>query len=228
MVLFLSKEYLERNITIFSILHTQFIPDFFVAEYYGLRNTIFWGCGSSVVKSSSWNQAVTQQSQVRSRLPPQSPEGRQESWLCKINEILRKWGVHSWVKNNKKIKKILGVLGSGLSNFAKFKFLLKVCTVTLNLLFNNPYDLMPVSTSVHHMPHVHYDLCIMFTMTSVYTIGPQGGEVLQGAWRLHGLCSLWPLCNVYNDLCVHTRPAKWRGASGSMTTAWPMFTMTFV
>jgi hypothetical protein len=25
------------------MLTTQFIPDFFVAEYYGLRNTIFWG-----------------------------------------------------------------------------------------------------------------------------------------------------------------------------------------
>jgi hypothetical protein len=25
------------------MLPTQFIPDFFVAEYYGLRNTIFWG-----------------------------------------------------------------------------------------------------------------------------------------------------------------------------------------
>jgi hypothetical protein len=43
MVLFLSKEYLDRNITFFSMLPTQFIPDFFVAEYYGLRNTIFWG-----------------------------------------------------------------------------------------------------------------------------------------------------------------------------------------
>jgi hypothetical protein len=25
------------------MLPTQLIPDFFVAEYYGLRNTIFWG-----------------------------------------------------------------------------------------------------------------------------------------------------------------------------------------
>jgi hypothetical protein len=25
------------------MLPTQFIPDFFDAEYYGLRNTIFWG-----------------------------------------------------------------------------------------------------------------------------------------------------------------------------------------
>jgi hypothetical protein len=39
----LSKEYLDRNITIFSMLPTQFIPDFFAAEYFGLRNTIFWG-----------------------------------------------------------------------------------------------------------------------------------------------------------------------------------------
>jgi hypothetical protein len=44
MVLFLSKEYLDRNLTFFSMLPTQVIPDFFVAEYYGLRNTIF--CGS--------------------------------------------------------------------------------------------------------------------------------------------------------------------------------------
>jgi hypothetical protein len=40
MILFLSKEYLDRNIIFFSKLATQFIPDFFVAEYYGLRNTI--------------------------------------------------------------------------------------------------------------------------------------------------------------------------------------------
>jgi hypothetical protein len=43
MVLFLSKEYLDRNITFFPMLLTQFIPDFFVAEYYGLWTTIFWG-----------------------------------------------------------------------------------------------------------------------------------------------------------------------------------------
>jgi hypothetical protein len=41
MVLFLSKEFLDRNI--FSMLPTQLIPDFFVAEYHGLRNTIFGG-----------------------------------------------------------------------------------------------------------------------------------------------------------------------------------------
>jgi hypothetical protein len=43
MVLFLSKEYLDRNKTFFAMLPTQFIPDFFIAETYGLRNTIFWG-----------------------------------------------------------------------------------------------------------------------------------------------------------------------------------------
>jgi hypothetical protein len=51
MVLFLSKEYLDRNITFFSMLPTQFIPNFFVVDYYGLRNTIFWG-------SRLWNNSV--------------------------------------------------------------------------------------------------------------------------------------------------------------------------
>jgi hypothetical protein len=47
MVLFLSKEYLDMNITLFSMLSTQFIHDFFAAEYYSFRNTIFWGASAS-------------------------------------------------------------------------------------------------------------------------------------------------------------------------------------
>jgi hypothetical protein len=34
--------YLDRNYTIFSMFPTQEALDFFVAEQYGLRNTIFW------------------------------------------------------------------------------------------------------------------------------------------------------------------------------------------
>jgi hypothetical protein len=42
--LLLSKEYLQGNITSFSMLPTQFVPDLgFVAEYYTVRNTIFGG-----------------------------------------------------------------------------------------------------------------------------------------------------------------------------------------
>jgi hypothetical protein len=43
MVLFHSKEYLDWNITVFPMFHTQYIPDFCVAEHYGLRNTTSWG-----------------------------------------------------------------------------------------------------------------------------------------------------------------------------------------
>jgi hypothetical protein len=35
-----SKEYLDRNVTIFTMFRTQYIPDFFVGEHCGLRNTI--------------------------------------------------------------------------------------------------------------------------------------------------------------------------------------------
>jgi hypothetical protein len=37
--MFLSKYSLDRNNTIASLFRT---PDFLIAEYYGLRNTIFW------------------------------------------------------------------------------------------------------------------------------------------------------------------------------------------
>jgi hypothetical protein len=40
--MFLSKYYLDRNNTIASLFRTQYTPDFLKAEYYGLRNTIFW------------------------------------------------------------------------------------------------------------------------------------------------------------------------------------------
>jgi hypothetical protein len=40
--MFLSKYSLDRNNTIASRLRTQYTPDFLIAEYYGLRNTIFW------------------------------------------------------------------------------------------------------------------------------------------------------------------------------------------
>jgi hypothetical protein len=42
-VMFLSKYSLDRNNTIASLFRTQYTPDFLIAEYYGLRNTIFWG-----------------------------------------------------------------------------------------------------------------------------------------------------------------------------------------
>jgi hypothetical protein len=37
-----SKYSVDRNNTIASLYRTQYIPDFLIAEYYGLRNTIFW------------------------------------------------------------------------------------------------------------------------------------------------------------------------------------------
>jgi hypothetical protein len=42
MVMFLSKYSLDRNNTIASLFRIQYTPDFLKAEYYGLRNTIFW------------------------------------------------------------------------------------------------------------------------------------------------------------------------------------------
>jgi hypothetical protein len=41
-VMFLSKYSLDRNNTIASLFRTQYTPDFLIAEYCGLRNTIFW------------------------------------------------------------------------------------------------------------------------------------------------------------------------------------------
>jgi hypothetical protein len=41
-VMFLSKYSLDRNNTIASLFRTQYTPHFLIAEYYGLRNTIFW------------------------------------------------------------------------------------------------------------------------------------------------------------------------------------------
>jgi hypothetical protein len=41
-VMFLSIYYLDRNNSIASLFRTQYTPDFLVAEYYGLQNTIFW------------------------------------------------------------------------------------------------------------------------------------------------------------------------------------------
>jgi hypothetical protein len=41
MVLFLSKANLDKNITFPPMFHMQYIPDFDVAEHYGLRNTAF-------------------------------------------------------------------------------------------------------------------------------------------------------------------------------------------
>jgi hypothetical protein len=38
----LSKYSLDRNNTIVSLFRTQYTPDFLIAEYYGLRNIIFW------------------------------------------------------------------------------------------------------------------------------------------------------------------------------------------
>jgi hypothetical protein len=41
-VMFLSEYSLDRNNTIASLFRTQYTPDFLMAEYQGLRNTIFW------------------------------------------------------------------------------------------------------------------------------------------------------------------------------------------
>jgi hypothetical protein len=40
-VMFQSKYSLDRNNGIASLFRTQYTPDFLIAEYYGLRNTIF-------------------------------------------------------------------------------------------------------------------------------------------------------------------------------------------
>jgi hypothetical protein len=40
--MFLFKYSLGRNNTIASLFRTEYTPDFLIAEYYGLRNTIFW------------------------------------------------------------------------------------------------------------------------------------------------------------------------------------------
>jgi hypothetical protein len=40
--MFQSKYSLDRNNTIASLFLTQCTPGFVIAEYYGLRNTIFW------------------------------------------------------------------------------------------------------------------------------------------------------------------------------------------
>jgi hypothetical protein len=42
LVLFPCKEYLEWNRTVFPMSRPQWIPDFFVAVHYGLRNTTYW------------------------------------------------------------------------------------------------------------------------------------------------------------------------------------------
>jgi hypothetical protein len=41
--MFHSKYSLDGNNTIASLFRTQYTPDFLIAEYYVLRNTIFWG-----------------------------------------------------------------------------------------------------------------------------------------------------------------------------------------
>jgi hypothetical protein len=40
--MFLSKYSFDRNNAIASLFRTQYTPDFLIAEYYVLRNTIFW------------------------------------------------------------------------------------------------------------------------------------------------------------------------------------------
>jgi hypothetical protein len=42
-VMGMSKHSLDRNNTVASLFRTQYTPDFLIAEYYGLRNTILWG-----------------------------------------------------------------------------------------------------------------------------------------------------------------------------------------
>jgi hypothetical protein len=41
--MFHSEYSLDINNTIASLFRAQFSPDFLIAEYYRLRNTIFWG-----------------------------------------------------------------------------------------------------------------------------------------------------------------------------------------
>jgi hypothetical protein len=55
-VMFMSKYSLVRNNTIASLFRTQYTPDFFIAEYYGLRNTIFWV--TEDLASGSWTPLV--------------------------------------------------------------------------------------------------------------------------------------------------------------------------
>jgi hypothetical protein len=52
--MFHSKYSLDRNNTNASLFRTQYTPDFLIAEYYGLRNTIFWGS-----KDLASNQSVS-------------------------------------------------------------------------------------------------------------------------------------------------------------------------
>jgi hypothetical protein len=47
----LSKYSLDRNNINSSLFRTQYTPNFLIAEYYGLRNTIFWG---SKDPASAW------------------------------------------------------------------------------------------------------------------------------------------------------------------------------
>jgi hypothetical protein len=40
--MFLCKYSLDKDNTIDSLFRAQYTPDFLIAEYYGLQNTIFW------------------------------------------------------------------------------------------------------------------------------------------------------------------------------------------
>jgi hypothetical protein len=42
-IIFHSKYSLDRNNTKASLFRTQYTPDFLIADYYGFRDTIFWG-----------------------------------------------------------------------------------------------------------------------------------------------------------------------------------------
>jgi hypothetical protein len=53
---------------------------------YLLEKTGMWWL--SWLRRDWVNQTATQQFRVRSRLPPQSPEGRHKLWLCIKNKIL--------------------------------------------------------------------------------------------------------------------------------------------
>jgi hypothetical protein len=53
-VMFLSKIFLDRNNTIASLFRTQYTPDFLIAEYYGLRYTIFWVTEDLASLGSIW------------------------------------------------------------------------------------------------------------------------------------------------------------------------------
>jgi hypothetical protein len=93
-VLYYSKISMLPNIFLISDLAaTHSFGDVVAQGMWWLR-----GCGGSgdvvalgdvvaqLIKATGFHLTATQQFWVRSRLPPHSPEGRQELWLCMKNK----------------------------------------------------------------------------------------------------------------------------------------------